>query len=93
MKIEMKESEDAIEQRRWELEKQRFHRKMKLVFGWSLFATFIAGLMLFLMGALIAYADPDGWPAFRVGLMTGGITAIFVVFIATIASIAYLTDN
>ena len=90
---ESREVQVARQNKEWAKKYDKVNTKLKESLVWTLGLTAIAFLLPFLFGTLIGWADPEGWPAYRVGVMFGSITATLVFLGGIVATYVYLGEN
>ena len=81
-----------IEREKWQWERARFKKRMRMVAFYVVGFTAFSFLLMFTMGALVGLADPAGWGAWRVGLMAGGISAMGVFAMGLVGAAIYLAE-
>lgn len=91
--VEAVEATDSVQQKEWLKRRTRFRRKLTEASLWLVGATAGAFMLPFIMGALVAYADPNGWPAWRIGLLVGGVTGIVTFVIGLLCAYVWISEQ
>lgn len=91
--VEAVESTDSVQEQKWLKKRTIFRRKLTEASLWVLGGTVGTFVLMFTAGALTGYADPHGWAAFRVGLLTGGITAMVVFVTSALFAFCWVSEQ